>query len=129
MRTIGPILLVIALGAAAMMWGMAGVQDAYRSENIDDLDSDSELEQEANDSAAGDGSFNGSAGQTDDGDIVGLIVSGAGSIASFAGMIALLPVELNNMGAPWWFALPVGVTAQAIVGVGIIEFATGRELT
>lgn len=125
MRTKGPILLVIALGMAAMMWGMAGVDEAYSSDSIDDLQSADELQSEANQSAVND-SFEGQAGQTDDGDIVGLIVSGLSSVARFAGMVALLPVELRNLGAPWWFAFPIGVTAQAIVGIGIIQFGTGR---
>lgn len=130
MRSQMPVILVMALGVAAMMWGMAGVEDAYSSDNLDELDSDQELSDQANESAVGeDGEFTGATGQTDDGDIVGLIVSGAGSIARFLGAVVLLPLEIHSLGAPWWFALPIGLSAQTIVGIGLIEFVINREWT
>jgi len=130
-RTIFPVLFVLALGTAALIWGMAGAGNIYGSSDpVDGLNSGSEIVDAKNDSAVGGGSYNGSAGgDSDGGGIVGLIISGVDAIVSFVSMVALLPWELMKLGLPEYFALPIGFLAQGLVGIGVIEFATNRELT
>lgn len=127
MRTIYPVMIVLALGTAATMFGMSGFTDLHDPNPVQDLQSDEEVEKAADDSAAAqDGNFSGQSVSQDDGNIVGLVIEGAGRIASVGALVVLLPFEMNNMGFPWWFAAPVGGLTQAIVGIGIVQFATGR---
>lgn len=130
MRTLYPALVVLALGAATVMWGLGGFGALYGADDpAEGLDSGGELEKQANDSAADDdNSFGGSASNSGDGDIVGLIISGLGYVADFFGMVVLLPWELAELGFPWWFAAPVGSISQLLVGLGIVQWATGRPI-
>jgi len=129
MRTLYPILVVVALGTATLIWGISGFGDIYGQDDpIEGSNAGDQLRQQADDSAASDnGSFNASARSgTENDNIVGVILSGISFIVSFATMVALLPLELMNLGFPAYFAAPVGLLAQAIVGVGIVQFATNR---
>lgn len=128
MRTIYPTLFVVALGVATLMWTMSGAGALYgQTDPISGMQSDDALQQQANNSAASDGGeFNGSAKGGDSDNIVGLIISGTQAIVSFAGSVALLPAEIERLGFPWWFAFPIGASAQAIVGIGIVQFAANR---
>jgi hypothetical protein len=128
MRTIYPTLIVVALGVATLMWGLSGFGAIYgATDPVSDLESGNELEAQANNSAvSGDGSFNGSAQGADSDNIVGLIVSGTQAITGFAGAVALLPWEIQRLGFPYWFAFPMGLSAQAIVGIGVVQFAANR---
>lgn len=129
-RTIFPILFVLALGVAALIWGMSGMGSIYGTQDpVSGSQAGGELEDASNDSAVGGGSFNGSAsGETSDGGIVGIIISGISFIVSFASMVGLLPFELMNLGFPNYFAIPIGLLSQALIGLGIVQFATNREL-
>lgn len=126
-------MFVLALGFATVVWGLSGAGAIYGvSDPISGMESGDALNETSNDSAVSDGgSFNGSASAGDAGDtgIVGIIISGIGFIVGFVSMVGLLPLELMNLGFPSYFAIPVGVLAQALVGVGIVEFATNREYT
>jgi hypothetical protein len=127
-RTARIVLVVAALGTASLMWGLGGLGDLYGETNpVGDLQSGDEVERQADESAVVDnGSFSGSASRSDD-SIVGLIVSGASAITDFAAMVALLPLELQRLGLPRYAAYPLGLIAQAVVGIGVVQFATGRE--
>lgn len=122
------VLVVAALGAAALMWGLSGFGALYgAADPVGDLQSGDEIETQGNQSAVVEGgSYDASAEGASDDSIVGLIVSGTGAVTDFAGMVALLPFELQRLGFPYWFAWPLGVLAQAIVGIGIVQFASGR---
>jgi len=127
MRTTYPLIVVLALGVTSMMWGMSGIGDVYDQDVNSGLESDDELQEVANDSAAKGSTAD--AGPNQGGNIVGLIFSGLQRFTSIAGLVVLLPYELHNLGFPWWFALPIGLIAQTIVGIGLIEFSTNREWT
>lgn len=129
MRTIAPILFVAALGTAALIWGLSGAGAIYGVDDpVSGLESGDALEERSNDSAvSNDGTFNGSAENTDGSDnIVGIVISGIGAIVQFATLVALLPFELQRLGFPFWFAFPLGALTQAIVGVGVVQFASNR---
>lgn len=121
-----PVMLVLALGIASMMWGMSGIGAVYGGPQ-DDLQTGEAVENTANESSVE--GYDADAGPNQGGNIVGLIFDGIGRIVSVAGMVVLLPLEIHNLGFPWWFAVPVGMLAQTIAGISIIEFATQREWT
>jgi hypothetical protein len=129
MRGIVPILAVLSIAIAAMMVGMSGFEGAVGQDPTDGLQSDDELESQAGDGPAGGGNFTGDAGGSNDGDIVGVIISAGSSFASFGAFAVLLPLELNRMGFPWFFALPIGLGGQLVASIAIIEAFSGRELT
>lgn len=129
MRTIKPTLIVVALGVATMMWGVSGFGSLYgQTDPVSGLESGENLRAISDESAVSEnGSFNASAKGADESDnIVGMIISGTQAVISFAGSVALLPWELMRIGFPRWFAFPLGLSAQAVVGIGIIQFATNR---
>jgi len=122
-----PVILVLSLAVGAAMWGGSGIGDELTTNPASDLQSQDDFEEEANDSSISDGGeFAGPVASNDEGNIVGLIISGARSIAGIFGLALLLPRELITLGIPAWAAIPLGLLAQIIVGIGIVQFATGR---
>jgi len=126
MRTTYPVMIVIALAVASMMWSMSGFGAIYDN-GASDLQSQDDLNESANESSVR--GFGADAGPNQGGNIIGLIFAGLDRIISLAGLVVLLPFELRNMGFPWWFSFPVGVLAQTLGGIGIVEFATQRDWT
>lgn len=124
MRTNYVWFVVIALGVSALMWQLAGVDSALSGPSAtDDLQSGDELESQA----PGEAEINGSANSNDgESDIVGLILAGGAGIGNFVNMALLLPLELQRLGFPYWFAYPIGLCAQIIALVGLIQFVTNR---
>jgi hypothetical protein len=129
MRGIVPIVLMLCLGVAAMMVGMSGFEAAVGENPTDGLESDDELQNQSGDGPAGGGNFSGAAGSSDDGDIVGVIISAGGALASFANFVVFMPLELKRMGFPWFFALPIGLGSQVVASIAVIEAFAQRELT
>lgn len=118
--------LILSIGVAALMWNLAGVDTVLDGPSpAGDLQSGSELEDEAPDQPRLNGSADSSAGE---GDIVGLVISGAKAVSDFIGMVVLLPIELQRIGFPQWFAYPIGLAAQIFAAIGLVQFATNREL-
>jgi hypothetical protein len=129
MRTIKIVLVVAAMGTAALMWSMSGVGGIYGTDDpVDGFEAGEKIEKEGNTSAVSEeGNFSASADNSGGADnIVGVVLSGATAITDFAGMVALLPWELQRLGFPAFFAFPVGFLAQAIAGIGVVQFAAGR---
>lgn len=124
MRTNYVWFLVIALGVSSLMWGLSGVDSALTGPSAtDDLKSGDELERQA----PGEAEINGSANSNDgESDIVGLILAGGAGIGNFINMVLLLPLELQRLGFPNWFAYPIGLTVQVIASIGLIQFVTNR---
>lgn len=127
MRTIAPMAAVLALAVAGAMLGASGFAGAWGAEPPttaagaqDKLNSSAGDIQPSNNPVSGPVS-------SSDGSVIGLIASGLGSVTDVAGMVALLPVVLTNLGFPSWFAYPLGLLAQLLAGIGIIQFATGRR--
>lgn len=127
MRTIFAIVLILSLATAGLMFQLAGFDQALSGPDPSaDLVSADELEPQANDSAINDG-LNGSASTEGEGDIIGLIVTSIDSIFRLAGFIVLLPLELQNLGFPYWFAYPAGLTLQILGSVGLYQFASDKN--
>jgi len=131
MRTIGPIVFVFALAVSLAMLTGAGVPQLWGVDAPDDQGTTTALNDSANSSAAGNkdavgGSVGKSGGETN---IIGLVISSAGAIGRAAANVVLLPLALVELGMPAWAAAPIGLFLQIIVGIGVIEFATGRVWT
>jgi len=129
MRTIKIVLIVAAMGTAALMWSMSGVGAIYGADDpVGDLQSGENISNQGSGSAVSeDGNFSASADNSGGADnIVGVVLSGATAITDFAAMVVLLPAELQRLGFPAFFAYPVGFLAQAIAGIGVVQFAAGR---
>jgi len=129
MQTKFPLFLVMALAAATLIWTLSGVGGIWGVNDPigGDSQASDKLEDQANDSAASeDGNFDSSAQGSDDGNIVGLVISGVDFIVTFGSMVALLPLELEKIGVPRYLSYPIGLLAQALVGLGIVQFASNR---
>lgn len=118
--------VVAVIGMSALMWNLAGVGDALGGAGpVDDLESGDELEEQAPDEPRLNGSADSSAGE---GDVVGLVISGAQGVVDFIALVILLPTELQKLGFPQWFAYPLGRLAQIIAAIGLFQFASNRVL-
>lgn len=128
MRTIVPVLIVLAIGTSGAMLGMSGFADDWGAEPPQTDAASSQVNQSAKNVSPNNGPVEGpvSSGESN---IVGLIASGLGSLVDIAGAVIVLPVTLMNLGFPAWFAIPIGSIAEVIVGIGVFEFATNREWT
>lgn len=129
MRTVGPVVFVLVLGVAFSIVGATGlagfwgVQDAPGGEKVE-----GNLEEEAGNSPADNpdelqGDVGVSGGENN---IISLIINGAKILGGAAAAIGLLPLTLIELGMPPYAATPVGLFLQIIVGIGIIQFVSGR---
>jgi hypothetical protein len=125
MRTTLPLVIVLAMMITAGFFAGSGFNGLVDGEaNIDPVET--EVEQRAEESATGSGNFTASRSGGDDGSIVGLVVGGAEDLFEFTALIALLPITLQQLGFPDWFAFPIGAVLQIIVSIGVLQFVTGR---
>ena len=62
------------------------------------------------------------------GSLAGLILSSARTIGRIVGLVSLLPVTLQRLGFPTWFAVPLGSIVYIVAGLGIVQFLSGRVL-
>lgn len=131
MRTIYPVILVLCIGAASIMWAGSGIGDVYgESDPVQHLESDTALNETAEELPEGaEDNQQGFVSRIlpDDDSFLGLITTGAQSMVKFATSVLLIQRELMRLGLPDWFAIPVGTAAQAIGAVGFIQFITGRR--
>jgi hypothetical protein len=129
MNTKFPLLLVIALAGATLIWTMSGVGDLYGQS--DPIGSDSEaadaLEEQADEAPQTEnGSFNTTAHGRGETSLPGMVVSAGKFMISFATIVTHLPQELMKLGFPAYFAVPLGIISQALVGIGIVQFLADR---
>lgn len=125
MRGAWSVLLVVALGASITMYQMAGVGAILGLGTTGDLQSDDALANSSDNLNPNDQGLSGAADEQE-GSIVGLIIGGGQAIFTFVGAVVLLPFEMNKLGFPWWFALPVGLVLQVMAGITGIQFAVNR---
>jgi hypothetical protein len=126
MRTQYPLAVMLCLAVMFGMFAGSGFNDIVRGDVAGEQVSD-ELDERANDSAISNNeSVSGSRAASDEGSLVGVIIGAGQSLMQIVGMIALMPVTLQNLGFPTWFAAPVGSIVYVIAGIGILQFVTGR---
>jgi len=132
MRTLFPVLAMVAIGLAAFMMSASGFnamvglgQDGSApaavevGEDIEGIKNNSTF-------SGNDSKLEGSAQGSGDSTIVGMVFSGVEEVMNVAGMVVMMPMTLKDMGFPMWFAAPVGSTASIIASIGILQFVTGR---
>jgi len=128
MRTQYPLIIVLCFAVMFGMFAGSGfnaIVDGDRSTG----QAQDELDSQANDSAIENGSgIAGDQSPGDEGSLVGVVISGSQTILSVLGMVALLPITLQNLGFPTWFALPIGSVAYVVAGIGFVQFVSGRVL-
>lgn len=124
MRTLYPVLVVIALGMAGIMWSMSGFGLLFGGDDpVSDLESEDRLNKSA-ENLQDDESLEVSDRGGDS--FVGSIISAGDQVIGFAKSAVLLPAELQRIGLPPWMAIPLGLGAQSIAFIGFLQFITGR---
>lgn len=122
MRTKYPILLVVAMATAMMMLSMSGFTANMQAGQRDSATAKKNLQATSQNSSV-------STGQTGAADTTGIfsyIVTAAAQIFSFIKMVTLLPVTLQRLGFPAFFAYPVGLVTQLVASIGLIQFIGAR---
>jgi hypothetical protein len=128
-RATWPVLFTLSLGIAVLMIQGSGYAATVSGNPTSGLGPLGDSVQEQANSSVASNQGDGLAGQASGSDepLISFILSGGGAILSTAKLVATLPVALISLGAPVWFAVPVGGLAQIVVGIGILQFITNRE--
>lgn len=126
MRTIAPVILILAIGTAGIMWSLSGFGLVYGTgDPVDDIESGEQVNKSAeNLQPEEDESFSTSNRGGDS--FVGSVISAGSQIMSLVTAAVLLPMELQRIGLPQWFALPLGLSAQTVAFIGFLQFVSGR---
>jgi hypothetical protein len=126
MRTTYPLALVVCIAIVAAVVSLSGFWGAVGL--VDDRPGASQaVNQSAGEYNPNEG-LDGEAAAQDDGNIVGLILSGGSDTFDLLSLINLLPNTLMWLGMPRFAALPLGWAGQILAFIGGIQFALGRVL-
>jgi hypothetical protein len=130
MRTIYPLVLVIAMGLATMMLTGSGAAGYFLADGGYTSLADSVEEKGESGPIGGEDEGDGLSGsaqsENNPGSIVGLVIAGGKLITSFFELVTLLPFKLQNMGFPFWAAYPVGLAVQLLGSISIVQVVSGR---
>jgi hypothetical protein len=132
MRTLYPLVLVVALGLSTMLLVGSGAADYFQQSQNPTTLADSVEKNATSGPVGGEGEgseLSGSAeSENNPGSIVGLVIAGSQLITSFVSLVTLLPFKLQQMGFPYWAAYPVGLSVQLLASISVIQFVSGRVL-
>lgn len=127
MRTLVALAAILSIAVAGAILGGSGFATAWGAEPpTTAAGAQDKLNQSSSDVQPSNNPIDGPVSSTDD-SIIGLIGSGLGSLTDIAGMVALLPIVMVDLGFPAYFAYPIGALAQLLAGIGIIQFAINRR--
>lgn len=124
-RTTWGVFLIIAIGAATLMFTLSGYGGMYQENPTDGLGPVGDAVQDEAANSSVNSGVEGAASSTDE-PLINFVLSGAGALLTTAKLVLFLPVALSNLGFPIWFAGPVGAVIQIGTGIGIIQFISGR---
>lgn len=125
MRTTWGVALVLSIGVASLMFSLSGYAGAYASDPTAGLGPVGEgVQEQANKSAVETG-VEGAASGSDE-PLVNFILNGGGALLSTAKLVLALPLALQSLGFPSWFAFPVGSVVTIGTSIGVVQFITGR---
>jgi len=124
-RTLFPIVAVLALGVALLMMQGSGFNALVTGSQTAGPLGDA-ISAQGESSPANEGSLNATRSAAGEGSIAGLILGGSSAALDVVGLLALLPVTLEKLGFPTWFAFPIGSVVYIISGLGIAQFVSGR---
>jgi hypothetical protein len=125
MRTTFPLAVVLCLAVSLLMFSGSGF-NALVDGSQSPGPVGSALGEQADSSPAKSGNVSVSRSASDEGSIAGLILGGSQTIIQTFSLLAFLPITLQRLGFPAWFATPVGSLVYIVVGVGIAQFVSGR---
>jgi hypothetical protein len=118
-----------SLAVAVLMFSMSGLGPALTNGTgpADELESGEKFEKEVDQNGSVSQGFGGEVNENSD-SLTGLALGGVSAFFGWVGVLALLPLELNRLGLPYWAAYPLGLLFQAMIGIGLVQFAAGRIL-
>jgi len=119
--------MIVSIAIGGMIWQMGGFGSLFAGQSPgEQLGSTDEVNESAESSAV-EGNFTGDA-NPDNGNLVGLILSGGRRIMDLMTLVLFLPYELMALGLPSWAATPLGQMATVFISIGVIQFIIGRYL-
>lgn len=125
MRTTFPLAAVLCLGVALVLFSGSGfnaiVSGSQSAGPLGDA-----LGQQAAQSPVQEGNISVSRSASDEGSVAGLILGASQTIIQTFNLIAFLPITMQRLGFPNWFAVPIGSLVYIVVAVGIAQFVSGR---
>lgn len=125
MRTTWGVALVLSIGVASLMFSLSGYAGGYGADPTAGLGPvGDDVQDQANASAVETG-VEGAASASDE-PLINFILNGGGALLSTAKLVLALPLALQSLGFPSWFALPVGSVVTIGTSIGVIQFITGR---
>jgi hypothetical protein len=124
-RTLFPIAAVLALGVALLMMQGSGFNSLVAGSQTAGPLGDAVTAQ-GESSPANEGSLNATRSAAGEGSVAGLILGASSAVLDVVGLLALLPLSLERLGFPAWFALPVGSIVYIVCGLGVAQFVSGR---
>jgi len=126
MKTIYPLVLVIAMAVAGMLLTIAGPGGQSFSDGIGHEDSNTQLTTEFNETSE---SSSVGTNSMPTGGVTGmifLVINAAQQLFTMVMMVVLLPIQLRELGFPRMFAYPVGLAIQIVASIGVVQFLSGR---
>jgi len=127
MRTTFLLATVLAIGLAMSLFAGSGFNALVQGSQAPGPLSESVAEQ-GNESVISDNQSVSSDRTGSSGSLAGLILSSARTIGDIVGLVSLLPITLQRLGFPAWFAVPLGSVVYIVAGIGIVQFLSGRIL-
>lgn len=126
MKTKTPIMIVLSLAVAGMMIQMSGLPAVWAGGVSTADQAQRELNESSGQLSPDENAPVSGPGGTGDSDIIGLVTDSLSTFASIGAAVVVLPITLMRLGFPAFFAVPVGIVSELIVGIGVIQFGTGR---
>lgn len=120
---------VLSIAIGGLMWQLGGFGGLFTAEDPGEgLGTTGNVTEQANDSAIKDDFSGEASSSSDDGGLVGLIVSGGQNIMGMLTIVVYLPYDLISLGLPPYAAEPIGNLAAILVSIGGIQLIIGRYL-
>lgn len=129
MRTAAVVVVALLFVTVGIMLSMSGLGQIYERGYTNPDQPTDKFNSTAKSSPIQNGNFSGDVGQNDgDESIIGFIINGGSAVLDAMVFVATLPIQLNQLGLPWYAAYPAGGFLEIVGGIGFIQFLTGREL-
>lgn len=125
MRTTFPLAAVLCIAVALLLFSGSGFNAIVSGSQSPGPLGDA-LGEQADASPVQEGNVSVSRSASDEGSIAGLILGGSQTAFQVFNLLAFLPITMQRLGFPSWFAVPIGSLVYIVVGVGIAQFVSGR---
>jgi hypothetical protein len=117
----------ISIAIGGLMWQLAGFGGLFAGQSPGDtLDSTDQVNESARNAPVEDNFTSDASPQ--DGNLVGTIISGIGTLFDIFGLVVFLPGEIMALGMPRWAARPLGNLATLMISIGLVQLAIGRYM-